>query len=54
MNDQLQQRISLDPKLMLGKPVIRGTRIPVEIIVRMLDVHFVNPSSVFCWTKGEI
>ena len=36
MNDQLQQRISLDPKLMLGKPVIRGTRIPVEIIVRML------------------
>ena len=36
MNDQLQQRISLDPKLMLGKPVIRGPRIPVEIIVRML------------------
>jgi hypothetical protein len=20
----------------------------------LLDVHFVNPSSVFCWTKGEI
>jgi uncharacterized protein (DUF433 family) len=36
MNEQLRQRISLDPKLMLGKPVIRGTRIPVELIVRML------------------
>jgi uncharacterized protein (DUF433 family) len=29
-------RIELNPKLMLGKPVIRGTRIPVELIVRKL------------------
>jgi uncharacterized protein (DUF433 family) len=29
-------RISIDPKVMTGKPVIRGTRIPVELIVRML------------------
>jgi uncharacterized protein (DUF433 family) len=36
MDEQLRQRISLDPKVMLGKPVIRGTRIPVELIVRML------------------
>ena len=35
MNDQLG-RISLDPTVMSGKPVIRGTRIPVELIVRML------------------
>ena len=36
MNEQFQQRISIDPKVMVGKPVIRGTRIPVELIVRML------------------
>jgi uncharacterized protein (DUF433 family) len=36
MNEQLEQRIGLDPKAMSGKPVIRGTRIPVELIVRML------------------
>jgi len=36
MNEQLWQRISIDPKVMTGKPVIRGTRIPVELIVRML------------------
>ena len=35
MNEQLE-RISIDPKIMVGKPVIRGTRIPVELVVRML------------------
>jgi uncharacterized protein (DUF433 family) len=29
-------RISQNPKVMVGKPVIRGTRIPVELILRML------------------
>ncbi len=36
MDEQLSQRISIDPRVMVGKPVIRGTRIPVELIVRML------------------
>jgi len=36
MEEQIWQRISIDPKVMVGKPVIRGTRIPVELIVRML------------------
>ncbi len=36
MNEQLWERISVDPAIMVGKPVIRGTRIPVELIVRML------------------
>lgn len=31
-----QQRIEINPKVMLGKPVIRGTRIPVELILRRL------------------
>jgi uncharacterized protein (DUF433 family) len=28
--------IDVDSKVMLGKPVIRGTRIPVELILRKL------------------
>ena len=36
MVDKLLQRITVDAKVMVGKPVIRGTRIPVELIVRML------------------
>lgn len=30
-------RIEIDPDVMLGKPVIRGTRIPVELLVRKLS-----------------
>jgi uncharacterized protein (DUF433 family) len=30
-------RIEINSKIMLGKPVIRGTRIPVELIVRKLS-----------------
>jgi len=33
----LHSRIALDPKIMLGKPVIRGTRITVELILRKLS-----------------
>lgn len=32
----MHARIELNPKIMLGKPVIRGTRIPVELILRKL------------------
>jgi uncharacterized protein (DUF433 family) len=32
----LPERIEINPKIMLGKPVIRGTRIPVELILRKL------------------
>jgi uncharacterized protein (DUF433 family) len=30
---ELLKRIIIDPKIMLGKPVIKGTRLSVEIIV---------------------
>ena len=30
-------RIEINPDVMLGKPVIRGTRIPVELIIRKLS-----------------
>ncbi len=32
----LEERISIDPEIMAGKAVIRGTRIPVELVVRMI------------------
>jgi uncharacterized protein (DUF433 family) len=32
----LLRRVVLDPKVMRGKPIIRGTRIPVELLVRMV------------------
>ena len=37
MNDQqLLERIALNPKVMLGKPVIKGTRLTVEFILNLL------------------
>ena len=33
----LGERIEMNPKVMMGKPVIRGTRIPVELILRKLS-----------------
>ncbi len=29
-------RIEINPDVMLGKPVIKGTRIPVELVIRKL------------------
>ncbi len=37
MNDEiLLERITLNPKVMVGKPVIRGTRLTVEFILNLL------------------
>jgi uncharacterized protein (DUF433 family) len=36
INMSTVDRIEINPKVMLGKPVIRGTRIPVELILRKL------------------
>jgi uncharacterized protein (DUF433 family) len=33
----LTDRIDINPRVMLGKPVIRGTRIPVELVLRKLS-----------------
>jgi uncharacterized protein (DUF433 family) len=34
---KLTDRIEMNPKIMLGKPIIRGTRITVELILRKLS-----------------
>ena len=37
MNDQeLLERITMNPKVMVGKPVIKGTRLTVEYILNLL------------------
>ena len=33
----ITERIEINPKVMMGKPVIRGTRIPVELILRKIS-----------------
>jgi uncharacterized protein (DUF433 family) len=34
--DKLLKRITTNPKIMLGKPVIKGTRLTVELIVEKI------------------
>ena len=34
--DELLKRIGIDPQVMVGKPVIRGTRLSVEFILGIL------------------
>lgn len=36
MTQALLERIELDPKVCNGKPVIKGTRIPVSVILEQL------------------
>ncbi len=36
MQDDLLVRVEMDPDVMLGKPVIRGTRVTVEIILEKM------------------
>lgn len=40
-----KDRIIIDPKILLGKPVIKGTRLAVELIVELLAQG---------WDKSEI
>ena len=33
----ITNRIEINPNVMMGKPVVRGTRIPIELILRKLS-----------------
>ena len=35
----LLDRIAIDPEVMVGKPVIRGTRVPVELVLGFLSAN---------------
>lgn len=37
MTPSLMDRVEINPQIMLGKPVIKGTRITVEIILKKLS-----------------
>jgi uncharacterized protein (DUF433 family) len=37
MGSMIADRIEVDPRVMQGKPVIRNTRIPVELLLRKLS-----------------
>jgi len=38
----LLDHIEINPKILLGKPIIRGTRIPVELIVKLIAQGWAN------------
>lgn len=38
-----EKRISIDPEIFHGKPCIRGTRIPVNIILELLEHELTIP-----------
>jgi uncharacterized protein (DUF433 family) len=40
-----QDRIGIDPKILVGKPIIKGSRIPVELVVDLLSKG---------WTQEQI
>ena len=44
-DEQLLQRIAIDPKVMLGKPVIKGTRLTVEYVIGRL-AHGATPADL--------
>ncbi len=35
-DQQLLERITINPKIMVGKPVVRGTRLTVEYLLNLL------------------
>ena len=36
MGEEWRERTAIDPKILQGKPIIRGTRISVELILELL------------------
>jgi uncharacterized protein (DUF433 family) len=40
-----QRRITVDPKVLVGKPIVKGTRISVEFVIDLLARG---------WTTGQI
>lgn len=50
-DEQLLKRIVLNPKIMAGKPVIRGTRLTVDFILNLL-AHGATESEILNEYKG--
>jgi uncharacterized protein (DUF433 family) len=39
-NNSLENRISIDPKICFGKPCIKGTRIPIYLILELIEIGY--------------
>lgn len=50
-DQQLLQRIACDPKVMVGKPVIKGTRLTVEYVLNLL-AHGSSPDDILAEYEG--
>lgn len=48
---ELLERITLNPEVMAGKPVIRGTRLTVEYVLNML-AHGATPEEILEEYRG--
>ncbi len=50
-DEELPGRITLNPKVMAGKPVIKGTRLTVEYVLNLL-AHGATPEEVLGEYEG--
>jgi uncharacterized protein (DUF433 family) len=50
-DQQLLERITVNPKVMVGKPVIKGTRLSVEYILNLL-AHGATASEILAEYSG--
>jgi uncharacterized protein (DUF433 family) len=50
-DEQLLDRIVLDPKVVVGKPIIRGTRLTVDFILNLL-AHGATEDEILSEYKG--
>lgn len=50
-DQQLLERIAINPRVMVGKPVIRGTRLTVEYILNLL-AHGAATEEIIAEYKG--
>jgi uncharacterized protein (DUF433 family) len=50
-DEQLLSRITVNPKVMLGKPVIKGTRLTVEYVIDRL-AHGATPADLVAEYEG--
>ena len=39
MAKEIAERITVDPAVMVGKPVVKGTRVPVELVLAKLAAN---------------
>ena len=45
-----EERIEINPKVLVGKPVIRGTRLAVEFVVELLANGWTEPQIIENYT----